>query len=499
MRLLDRIAQHAVQHPRRLALSGAGTRLEYRELIGQIITVAEQLKHRNIRTLALDMNNGPAWALCDLAAMHAGIQLIPIPPFFSSQQVRHVLEQAGVQALISDNPVFSRSRAGDRLREESRPIEILGNSYAWIAAEGEGDRIPEGVLKVTFTSGTTGEPKGVMLGWEEMGAVVQSLADMLDVTADDRHLALMPLPVLLENICGLYAPLLCGATTIVPSLAETGMQGASRLDARVMANALVNYRATTAIFTPQTLQGLVEYLEQGGAPPVRLRFGAVGGAPVSAVLLQRAEALGLPIREGYGLSECASVTTLNTLADAKPGSVGRPLPHLRIRIAEDGEVLVAGNLFRGYLGQSGPETQNGWWRTGDIGRLDHDGFLHLTGRKRNMFITANGRNVAPEWVESELVLDPVIAQAVLFGEAKPFNVAVLLPEPGADPCQVDAAVSRINESLPDYARISYWLQADEPFSPLNGELSGTGRVKRHNVFARYQARIESLYKQEIAS
>jgi long-subunit acyl-CoA synthetase (AMP-forming) len=499
MTLLERIAGHAAHDPQRQALAGAGFSLDYRTLVREITALAAQLASSKIRTLALDMDNGPAWALCDLAALSADVQLIPIPPFFSAQQVRHCLEEAGVQAVISDNPGLLEIRAGDRLRKESRSIELLGSSYAWIEATGEGDRIPEGVSKVTFTSGTTGEPKGVMLAREQMVAVATSLAEVVEVSVEDRHLALMPLSVLLENICGLYTPLLCGATAILPPLAETGMQGASGLDASVMARALFNHRATTAIFTPQTLQGVVEHLEQGGQPPDRLRFGAVGGAPVSGALLQRAAALGLPIREGYGLSECASVTTLNPLADAKPGSVGRPLPHLRLRIAEDGEVLVAGNLFRGYLGQSRPETDNGWWRTGDIGRLDRDGFLHLTGRKRNMFVTAYGRNVAPEWVESELVLDPAIAQAAVFGEARPFNVAVLQPTTGADVAQVDAAVSRINDSLPDYARVRHWLHADEPFTIQNGGISGTGRLKRHNVFGRYQSRIESLYMQEIAS
>ncbi len=374
-----------------------------------------------------------------------------------------------------------------------------GETFAWVPAYGMGDRVPEGVAKVTFTSGTTGEPKGVMLDAQQMSAVAQSLAGRVEVATGDRHLALTPLSVLLENICGLYAPLWCGATAILPSLAETGLQGASGVDVPTMAEALLKHRASTAIFTPHTLQCLVEYLEQGGVVPASLRFGAVGGAPVSGRLLERAEALGLPIREGYGLSECASVCTLNTLAEKRPGSAGRPLPHLHLRIADDGEVLVKGNLFRGYLGQSKSETENGWWRTGDTGRLDEDGFLHLTGRRRNIFITAFGRNVAPEWVEKELVLDPAIAQAAVFGEARPFNTAVILPHPGVGADQVEAALSRTNKTLPDYARITCWLPADEPFTPLNGQLSGTGRIKRDEVFTCYRERIEAVYTETLAS
>jgi len=284
---------------------------------------------------------------------------------------------------------------------------------------------------------------------------------------------------------------------VLPSLKETGLRGAAALDVAAMASALERYRATTAIFSPQTLQGLVEYIEAGGRRPSHLRFGAVGGAPVSARLLARARKLRLPIHEGYGLSECASVTTLNTPAASREGSVGRPLPHVRLRIADDGEVLVAGNLFAGYLGEA--QTEREWWHTGDLGYLDVDGFLYLTGRRRNLFITAYGRNVAPEWVERELVLDPLIAQAAVFGEARPWNVAVLVSSPDSGAVNIAAAVARRNAELPDYARVRRWIVADEPFAVTNGELSGTGRVRRHAVYRRYRERIESLYQQEHAS
>jgi len=497
--LIQSIARHAAKQPRRVALEHPRSSLDYAALERAIEALANELARKRIRTLGLDLDNGPGWALVDLAALSAGIQLVPIPPFFSPQQVRHCIEQAGIQAIVSDRPGQLAARAGALVTGSVTQFELPDERQTWVEATGDGQRVPAGVAKVTYTSGTTGSPKGVMLDWEQMGAVVESLAQRVEVSTDDRHLALAPLAVLLENICGLYTPLWCGATAVLPSLAETGLLGASGLDAARMADSLGRYQATTAIFSPQTLQGLVEYLDRGGDALEELRFAAVGGAPVSRKLLQRAQALGLPVREGYGLSECASVTTLNTAAANKTGSAGLPLPHLRLRIAEDGEVLVAGNLYRGYLGEAAPATENGWWHSGDIGHLDDDGFLHLTGRKHNIFITAFGRNVAPEWVERELVLEPAIAQAAVFGEARPWNAALVVPTPGADTEEISKAVSRTNASLPDYARIRRWLPADEPFSTLNGELSGTGRVKRQNILARYCGRIESLYPQELAS
>jgi long-subunit acyl-CoA synthetase (AMP-forming) len=215
--------------------------------------------------------------------------------------------------------------------------------------------------------------------------------------------------------------------------------------------------------------------------------------------MDRARQRGLPVYEGYGLSECASVTTLNTFTDWRRGSVGRPLPHLQLRITDDGEVLVAGNLFAGYLGEPAPQTDHGWWRTGDMGYLDDDGFLFLTGRRRNVFITAFGRNVSPEWVERELVLEGPIAQAAVFGEARPWNAAVLVPAFGADSGELAAAVAHANQGLPDYARITEWIIADQPFTPDNGQLSGTGRIRRHVIHQTYEQQIESLYKKEQVS
>jgi len=325
-----------------------------------------------------------------------------------------------------------------------------------------------------------------------MRAVVEALAGAVEMGAGDRHLALMPLAVLLENVAGVYVSLWAGAGVTLLPMDRVGMSGSSALAGSVMAHALAEARATTAIFTPQTLQGLVEALEGGVSPP-GLRFAAVGGAPVSPRLLQRAAALGLPVYEGYGLSECCSVVCLNTPDANRPGSVGRPLPHIRLQVSPEGEVLIDGQSFLGYLGQAADVVSA--WPSGDLGEVDADGYLYLKGRRRNVFITAFGRNVAPEWVERELALEPAIAQAAVFGEARPYNVAVIVPAPGASAGEVEAAVARVNRGLPDYARISAWLAAETAFTPANGLLTGTGRNRREALWHRYQGALESLYRE----
>jgi long-subunit acyl-CoA synthetase (AMP-forming) len=494
MKLMDRLREHARVRGQQAALEWPGHRMDYRTLVEQVEAVSSQLRQRGLRTLAVDLDNGPAWALLDIASLSMDLCLIPLPAFFSTHQLRHVLEQSGAQAVVTSNPAGLAARLGGDGMLPASEISIAGQRLGLLGLKGDPDKVPTGVHKVTFTSGTTGEPKGVMLAWRHMEPVVRSLSEVTGIRPDDRHLCLLPLAVLLENIGGLYVPLWTGATTILPTLREVGLSGSSGLDAAAMANALGAHRASTAIFTPQSLQGLVEVVESGLTKPSTLRFAAVGGAPVSQRLLVRAARLGLPVYEGYGLSECASVVCLNTPGRQRVGSVGRPLPHVNVRVTADGGVEVKGAGFAGYLGVDDPVPE--WWRTGDVGRLDGEGYLHLWGRRRNVFITAFGRNVAPEWVERELTLEPAIAQAAVFGEARPWNSAVIVPTRGARPEEVDQAIQRTNALLPDYARVARWLPAEEPFSPANGLLTGTGRIRRDRILDRYHSDIEYLYHEE---
>jgi long-subunit acyl-CoA synthetase (AMP-forming) len=499
MKLLEQLVQHASRQPEAPAILGADLVLSYGDLQTELDRLTRELGELQVSILALDLDNGPAWALLDLAALACGITLIPLPPFFSPRQLQHTLAEAGVEMVISDNPQRLKSSVQDMSLNEGGWIQVCEEKLECIVTELTPSRLPADIAKITFTSGTTAEPKGVMLTWKQMQRVVESLADAVGVVPTDRHVALTPLAVLLENIAGLYVPLWAGASVALPPLSETGLQGAAGLDPRLMLHALISNQATTAIFSPQMLQGAVACLQAGCPLPKGLRFIAVGGASVSRRLLQKAAELELPVYEGYGLSEHASVVCLNRPGYHCPGSVGKPLPHVELKIAEDGEVLIKGNPFSGYLGETDFEAASGWWRSGDIGHLDDQGFLHLLGRRRHIFITAYGRNVSPEWVERELVLEPAIAQAVVFGEARPWNCALILAAADADKTAVEVALQRVNTMLPDYARITQWLPADAPFSPHNGQLSGTGRLRREAIYQHYAGRIDALYTEVLVS
>ncbi len=480
--MLDEIACHEG-----VALSDGERSFTYRELAMAVEEISVQLRTSGAQTIGIAMDNSPLWGVLDLAILNARLVCVPLPGFFSPAQLFHVIQDAGIDTILTDRPGFFRELLGNGVGLVIDRRHLFGN-YAEIRCPTASSKAPAGTAKITYTSGTTGNPKGVCLDILSMEKVAQSLLEASCAGRGDRYLSVLPLATLLENIGALYVSLLAGATCYLLPLGQVGLDGAAKLDSAKMARAFEQFRASCAILTPQLLQALVAL----DKPLPDLRFLAVGGAPVSRRLLEMAVELGFPVFEGYGLSECASVVSLNTKDNRKIGSVGKPLSHVSLKFAEDGEVLVKGELMLGYCGMD-IMNRNGYWPTGDTGYLDGEGFLHLTGRKKNIFITSFGRNVAPEWVERELTVHPAILQAAVFGEGKPWNVAVIVPR---DPALVEDAVRQANETLPDYARIGKWLVSDTPFLPENGQLTTNGRLKRDAIWPLYRERIEALYEGE---
>jgi len=495
-RVLAALREHASRTPDAPAVEAVDPAhsLTYAGLAVAIDQLAASLQSSGVRVAAVLADNTPAWCVADLALIAAGVPSVPVPHFFSPQQIKHLFLRAGVNVLLTDRPEMVQPLlAAVGVEAKVQPLPMAGLTRFDFAGVPAAD-LPAGCAKITFTSGSTGDPKGVCLTQEAMEAVAASLAEATGAVSGDRHLSAMPYATLLENIGGLYAPLLVGATVCAHGLAAVGLSGASGLDVPTFVTRLSLSRATTTIMIPQMLHALVSALEMGMPRPAALRFIAVGGAPVSLHLLQRAEKLGLPVYEGYGLSEAASVVAVNRPGVMLHGSVGKPLPHVGLSFADDGEILVNGSLFLGYLGE--PARADAAWPTGDLGYLDEAGFLHLSGRKKHIFITAFGRNVSPEWVERELSIEPAIGQACVFGEARPINVAVIQPRQGADIQAVQAAVDAANSRLPDYARVSRWVAAREPFSVANGLWTGTGRPRRGEIERSYAVELNTLYEEQ---
>lgn len=443
--VLQSLAAFAEYEEKRIALRSAGQELSYRELWKRVQQLAAELRERKIHCAGLKLDNGIEWCIADLASILAEVALVPLPPFFTEAQREHALRFAGAQALIGK--------------------EITSLPYAALT-------LPQGTAKITYTSGTTGSPKGVFLTQNSMEAVSHSLLQVIGAENAQRHLALLPLAVLLENVAGFYTTLLAGGCYIVEPLASLGFQG-MQPNGSVLLKHLQEQRVTSCILVPEYLQALTDALEKNLLPLPDLRFMAVGGAKVSEALLAKAQALGLPVYQGYGLSETASVVAVNTPQANKPGSVGKILPHLHCRITADGELLIGAHA------------------TGDLVRMNEDGFLFIEGRKRNVIITAHGRNISPEWPESELLARPEIAQALVIGEAKPFLAALIVP--ASPEVNIAKAIAAVNAYLPEYAQIKKWC-AVEPFTPANGMLTANGRPVRDRIMESYADLIEELYE-----
>ena len=479
----------------RPALRDGAHSISYTSLPGLVESEAHWLAASGGRRFALLADNGCPWALTDLALASRDLLHVPLPGYFTPGQMAHVLNDAGIDVVVTDQPTslqalnlgFAPSGVSPQtgLALWRRPAP-LGSSP-----------IPATTLKITYTSGSTAEPKGVCLSAGLIEAVAQSLTDATRSLQLERHLCLLPLPTLLENVAGVYASLLSGATCEMPSLAETGMSYGGLQPGRLTA-AITAREPSSLILVPELLRVLVHAAVMGWTPPASLRFIAVGGALVSPELLDQAERVGLPVFEGYGLSECGSVVCLNTPGNNRRGSVGRPLPHARVRLDEQQQIIVRNAGMLGYLGdEQGHRSDE--FATGDLGSIDADGFVSVQGRLKNLLITSLGRNIAPEWVERELQLEPEIAAALVVGEARPWLTALISPTAaGNSAARIDAAVARANRRLPDYAQVRSWALAGEPFTFANGSLTANGRLRRAHVLRQHEPAIEQLYRDTTA-
>ena len=443
------------------------------EIDAEVGRLATRLQAAGTRMFATLTDNDAAWVVADLAASRAGVVHIPLPLFFTADQVAHALATAGVDTLLTLPAVAARWPT-----VPTEPCEVAGAERVLVRLPARAVAVPSGTGTITFTSGTTGAPKGVCLGREAMRRVSDGLAQALEPLRIRRHLCALPFAVLLENIAGLMAPLSQGATCVVLPLGTLGLTGSSAFDPARFNAVVETHRPDSLILLPQMLRAWTAWLHGTGTPPpASLRFVAVGGAAVGERAIADARAAGIPAHEGYGLSEGASVQTLNLPGADRPGSAGRALPHARLRVAADGEIEVAGSLFAGYLGDTTPAPD--WWPTGDLGAIDPDGFVHVRGRKKHVLVTAYGRNVSPEWVETALRGDGAIAQAVVFGDGEPALWAVIWPAGDhVSDVVIQAAVDAANTSLPDYARVAMWQRARAPFTAESGQSTPNGRPQR---------------------
>ncbi|MFT4798457.1 MAG: long-subunit acyl-CoA synthetase (AMP-forming) [Candidatus Azotimanducaceae bacterium] len=481
--VLEALLHHATQQPDATAVLTAEGKLSYAELAGEVRDFARLLEGTHCHTVGIDLDNGKDWVLSDLAAMQLELTAVPIPGFFTTAQVTHLLDAAQVDLLVRDRNA-SPGEEWQVIPCQQRDLYLYHRL----------SKRRSHAAKITFTSGSTGQPRGVELSQQAINDTARGIVSALEPLCLRRHLSVLPLATLLENIAGLYAPLVNGSEAQIPSLKKVGLSGAA-LEIGTFVELLGNAEADSMILVPQLLTAIVTLSEIGLLNLQNYKMLAVGGGRVSKALLDKAAQFGLPVFEGYGLSECGSVLTLNLPNANRPGSVGRPLPHAEIRISSSCEVEIHGSVMNGYLSDSADDSTSNvpdWYPTGDLGHLDSDGFLHITGRKKSVFITSYGRNVNPEWVEAALSQKPAVAQAVAYGEARDHNLALLWLRFEQNDEQLAALVAEVNLELPDYAQVHDYMVITEPLPQWL--MTANGRVKREQVIERYLALIEDHYE-----
>ncbi|MBD3762377.1 MAG: AMP-binding protein [Rhizorhabdus sp.] len=456
--MIDAILARAGQIPNRVALRDGANDVAYGALPGEIDAMAGMIADEigaGSGPVGIALDNGLNWILADLALLQLGRACVPLPPFFTPEQAASALADAGACAVIGRNGI-------ERLDGGPAPL-------------------PAGTAKISYTSGSTGTPKGICLSQSAMLATAGAIVDRLGAERAGVHMPLLPLGVLLENVGGLYATLLAGGCYLGLSLEQAGMARMFDPRADMIIADIRQAGVTSLILVPELLGRIVADMESTGTTLPSLDLIAVGGAHVAPALLDRAAQLGLPVVQGYGLTECGSVVTLDAPDDHRAGTVGRPLSHIALSISEDGEIMIAGS---GHLGTVGHARMPGPIATGDLGVLDDDGRVRLLGRKSNLIITSFGRNISPEWVEAVLTGQPAIAQALVEGDGHRALRALIVP--ASSTANVGEAIAQANAALPEYARIERW-RLGRPFTPLDGTLTGNGRLRRPEILAREAA------------
>ena len=431
-------------------------------------------------------DNSSAWIALDLATQRLGIPLIPIPHFFSNEQKKHLIHSAHIFTLMSEQENIFKLYGFDENKEQCHGLFISH------LINYEPQDLNKDIQKITFTSGTTSKPKGVCLSSEQQWSIAKSLEYALANLKIKKHLCVLPLSVLLENVAGVYTSFLSHTELFVFPLKDIGFKDPFNFDAAQCLSKIDEYKIESIILLPQMLHSILNTIEPKDPRIQSLKFVALGGAKTPRLLIEKAKNYGLPIYEGYGLSECSSVVSLNLPHAYKVGSVGKPLSNRKIRIAEDHEIEIHMSNKVCYLGEASDSDL--WFKTGDIGHIDEEGFLFIDGRKKNLIITSYGRNISPEWPESLLMEQGLYKQAMVVGDAQPYLTALILPLTDISQASIESSIRSVNKALPSYASILNYIVLDQPFSFSNGQLTENGRLKRDVIESYYQKEINNLYE-----
>jgi len=420
---------------------------------------------------------------------------------------------------------------------------------------------PDDIASIIYTSGTTGTPKGVMLFHSNFVSNARTVSEIIEFSDKDTVLSFLPLSHVLERMvtftyiykgCSIaYAE---SVETVGENLVEIKpniMVSVPRVFEKIYAKVIDNVLASSAVkrkiffwaagvgkecgrikLLKQSISGWLKFknniahklvfskiIEKTGG---RVRFFVSGGAALSKDIAEFFYAMGLVVLEGYGLTETSPVITVNTFENLKFGSVGLPIPGVEVKIADDGEILSKGpHIMKGYYkmeAETKESIKDGWFYTGDVGYLDEEGFLVITDRKKDIIVTAGGKNVAPQMIESILKIDPYITSVLVVGDSRKFVSALVVPDfeklekyakeknisysSHADLVKNDKIINFFEEeidkrlaNLSSYEKVKKVILLEKDFEIEKGEVTPTLKVKRNYVENKYKDQIDTLYKE----
>jgi long-chain acyl-CoA synthetase len=530
--------------------------------------------------VAVLLRNCPEWVMFDQAALGLGLVTVPLYTDDRPDNAAYILQDAGVRLILIQDLGRWEKLAAALPRE--RPLTVLlleGGEEARAAAAGDQrlryvndwlpqqapplqqrrDADPHALASIVYTSGTTGRPKGVMLTHHNMLSVAHGTLMSVQVYEEDLLLSFLPLSHTFERTVGYYLVVMAGATVAysrsVAQLAEdltvvrpTALIAVPRIFEKVHGRIQEKLAGESAIarriFLATVAIGWTRFEhEQGRAPwrpwlllwPLleklvaakvqarlggRLRLAVSGGAPIAPEIARFFIGLGVPLLQGYGLTETGPVVAANRLEDNVPASVGLVLRNLEVRVGAQDELLVRGpGVMKGYWNNHSATAQmidaDGWLHTGDQARIDEGGHIYITGRIKDILVLSNGEKVPPADMEGAIALDPLFEQVMVIGEGEPYLTALLVlnadkwsgfaQAQGVDPLNAgslrdsrveQAVLRRIRDQLkdfPGYAKIRRVTLKLEPWTVEDGLLTPTMKVKRAKVLERYHSDVEGMY------
>ena len=519
-----------------------------------VLAVASALVDSGVQAgdrVILMSENRLEWLYCDFAIQVAGAITVPIYPNVSGEIAEKIATDCqATLAIVSDTAKAEKLRIGGPLRT----VAFIDTDVArWVAQPARQlaeliSRLaqiqPDDVCTIVYTSGTTGDPKGVELAHRNLVDICRAILEVHPLSESDSTLSFLPYAHVFERINCIFTTMMFGGQTwisrgldhltdelaeVQPTILCSVPRLYEKLNAAVMARVREASAPRQALFRWAIRVGTRFAHEPSRSPLLstehalaeklvlaplrrrltggRLRFFISGGAGLAQEIEEFFWAIGVPILNGWGLTETSSGACSNTLDQHRFLTVGKPFPGVELKIAADGEILVKspGNMlaYHNNPAATAEMLKDGWIYSGDIGEIDADGFLKITDRKKSLFKTAGGKYIAPLQLEFALMRDPLIMRAVVVGEGRPYVIALIVPDrdaankQGLDEAGLNAhvqkAVDSLNANLGSWETIKYFTLLQEDFTEQTGELSLKLDVKRKVVAQHYQDQIESMY------